>query len=552
MPRPSLLWQENKQEKTDLRVRFFVEGSVLYTKNNESIQSILSQGRQVPKWDGSDAFIESISQTEPVVNSKEKSSYSSRTATEREKVLSGIRKIMENGGSAEDISRYVKEQESRTSEKTKTPQTSVRDGAAEIVRKARAEGMSVDQYLRENAELYETEDGWNPAARRALRAEGGDRYSIKRTSKLPFASQIKTIENGNMPGSDSLYIGEPSSSLQDAGFSQKPFAMNQGDYKKSRRESAKNKKYSSHGVPYEFFVSMPKYLGEAALLIDNGEKATIVTSYAMRDKKGNPSFVIAGVMRDTEMESDKVNLVKSVYPLDDFYNRTKKAAEEGRLVVINKSKAEQALATIGIQPSEVSYVVGLAKNSLSQTEPVVNSKEQNSYSSNKAAEVAEETDRSYPDTYEVNEAVADAEALVDQREAEAKAEKKAKQKAEREKRKEPFKQKGNPEISLRDLKTNLRNLYHVGVKYWDKAGEVIENTALQVLEGGKLTEEGVRKFIEYLYNRGVMVLAAGAQLLRLQLYGCCSTKIHTGQGNLANNRRFAGPFFCVRKDFPKQ
>ena len=61
--------------------------------------------------------------------------------------------------------------------------------------------------------------------------------------------------------------------------------MNQSDYRKSRRESAKNKNYSSHDVPYEFFEKMPQHLSEAPMLIDNGIKVSVVSSYCKTDNK---------------------------------------------------------------------------------------------------------------------------------------------------------------------------------------------------------------------------------------------------------------------------
>ena len=193
-------------------------------------------------------------------------------------------------------------------------------------------------------------------------------YSISKTSKIPYNDQVKQIEGGKMNGSNSLYIGKPSEQLQTAGFSDAPFAMNQSDYRKSRRKSAKNTKYSSHGVPYDFFENMPEYMAESPILIDNGVKISVVTSYGMKDTKGKDSFVIAGVWRNQAMERDTINQVKSVYPLDDFAERITKAAESKNLVVTNKNKAEQMLVTIGIQPSEVSHIISLAKSTITQPE----------------------------------------------------------------------------------------------------------------------------------------------------------------------------------------
>lgn len=199
-------------------------------------------------------------------------------------------------------------------------------------------------------------------------------YGITKTSKIPYNDQVKLIEDGKLNGSNSLYIGKPSEQLQTVGFSDAPFAMNQSDYRKSRRESAKNKNYSSHAVPYDFFASMPQYISDSPLLIDNGAKVSVVTSYGMKDTRGKDSYVIAGVLKNQRMESDTINQVKSVYPLDDFAERIKNAAESGKLVVTNKNKAEQMLATIGIQPSEVSRLINLAKGTISQTEADVKTK----------------------------------------------------------------------------------------------------------------------------------------------------------------------------------
>ncbi|MBR2848298.1 MAG: hypothetical protein IKB87_02460, partial [Clostridia bacterium] len=122
----------------------------------------------------------SISQTGSAV--KEKYSVS-RAAGENERILSDLRSILQNGGSAADLRSYVNTLEERErTQVTKKPQGTKPsrrgDAASEIVRAAHAAEMSVEEYLRENAELYETEDGWNSDARRALQMESGARYSI--------------------------------------------------------------------------------------------------------------------------------------------------------------------------------------------------------------------------------------------------------------------------------------------------------------------------------------------------------------------------------------
>ena len=203
-------------------------------------------------------------------------------------------------------------------------------------------------------------------------ADSGVLYGIGKTSKMSYVDQLNMIEKRKMNGSNSLYVGKPSESLRKAGFSDAPFAMNQSDYRKSRREAGNNKHYSSHAVPYEFFENLPKHLSKAPMFIDNGGKVSVITDYGMKDTKGNDSFVIAGVWTNQQMESDTVNLVRSIYPLDDIASRIQRAAEEGKLVVENKNKAAEMLATIGIQPAEVSRILSLAKDTLTQKGENVN------------------------------------------------------------------------------------------------------------------------------------------------------------------------------------
>jgi hypothetical protein len=197
-------------------------------------------------------------------------------------------------------------------------------------------------------------------------AGDGVQYSIKRTKNVTYEKQINELENGRFGRSDSLYIGAPSDALKSAGFSENPFAMNQSDYRKSRRSAGNNKSNSAHNVPKDFFDDMPKYLADASMIIDNGDRATIVTSYPMTDTRGNPSFVVAGVWKDNSMESDTVNQVKSVYPRDGLAEYLRRSEEEGKLVILDKEKADSIFAAVGKQYSEGQGAIDFSQNSISQ------------------------------------------------------------------------------------------------------------------------------------------------------------------------------------------
>ena len=230
-------------------------------------------------------------------------------------------------------------------------------------------GSKEKRQLEKAKNLFEDAIRENAKAMESGKADVADsdiKHSIEMTSQMPYKDQLNQIEKKQLNGSHSFYIGTPSTQLQSAGLSDAPLAMNQSDYRKSRRESGNNKHYSAHAVSIAFFQNLPKYLSDASMIIDNGSKMTVVTSYKMQDTNGNDSYVIAGVLRDQTMNNDTVNQIKSVYPLDDFVTQITTAANDGKLVVLNEKKAEQMLAAIGIQPSEASNILDLAKTIIPQ------------------------------------------------------------------------------------------------------------------------------------------------------------------------------------------
>ncbi len=122
----------------------------------------------------------SIPQPTPTV--KHKSSIEYDKTADKGEIVRDLRAILERGGDASELRRYVETLERGDGRamdvRAEEADTDTPEG---ILREAKAAGMSVEQYLRENAELYETEDGWNETARRALDMErrGRMRYSVE-------------------------------------------------------------------------------------------------------------------------------------------------------------------------------------------------------------------------------------------------------------------------------------------------------------------------------------------------------------------------------------
>ena len=218
------------------------------------------------------------------------------------------------------------------------------------------------EYLRKMRDVYAEALGESKTAE----SGEGVKYSIKNTKTMKYADQVSRIEGKRMKSSDSLFIGTPDRKLQSVGLSSAPFAMNQSDYRKSRRTEGNNPHYSSHGVDKKFFDDIHKHLATAPMVIDNGDKMTIITDQPMKDRNGKQSYIIVGVQKDSNMDGDTVNIIRSVYPFDDIGERLNRSKENGTLKVIDKRKADEMFATInGIQSSAASNNIDFYGKSIS-------------------------------------------------------------------------------------------------------------------------------------------------------------------------------------------
>ncbi len=198
-------------------------------------------------------------------------------------------------------------------------------------------------------------------------ADGGVSYSIALTKTMNIEDQIEQVESKTLNGSNSLYLGN-CNNLYESGVYDAPFAMDQGDYRKSRRKEGNNKKYSSHAVKKSVFLKLKDLLDQSVMFISNETKITIITDSMMADENGNPSYIVAGVWQDQYMDKDNGNMIKSVYPLKDFAIQLERAAKKGKLIIIDKNKATDMLARIGVQPAERTSILDLAKSNIPQTE----------------------------------------------------------------------------------------------------------------------------------------------------------------------------------------
>ena len=87
------------------------------------------------------------------------------------------------------------------------------------------------------------------------------------------------------------------------------------------------------------------------------------------DVKEN-GYTVSHTALESLRRAYRVSTNNRVTQPDPFVNTH--SMQGGRLVIINKNKAKRMLGTIGVQPSELTSIVDLAKTSLSQLPQNVN------------------------------------------------------------------------------------------------------------------------------------------------------------------------------------
>jgi hypothetical protein len=201
--------------------------------------------------------------------------------------------------------------------------------------------------------------------------EENTKNSIKVTRSMPIERQVEEIINGKLNGSNSLYIGNVNSIVNN----DLPFAMHSGDLKKSNRNKANNPHYAAHGISIGWLKKINENLSKAVMYVDNGEKITFITNTQMKDTKGNDSIIVAGVWLNQKIDNDSVNLVKSIYALDSAKIRIANFAQKGTLVIENKNKADKTLHALGFNTSQRERIISLAKDNIANNASNVNNNE---------------------------------------------------------------------------------------------------------------------------------------------------------------------------------
>ena len=207
---------------------------------------------------------------------------------------------------------------------------------------ANAYGVSIDT-LEEAARLWEEAlkaTSEQTANKNAAQTDGGTKFSIKRTSQMTLAQQLKMFYDGKMASSDAFYFGETPAVLEKSGFDALPLAMTIGDFRKSTQKK--------HNIPRRVLKNLMGNLASPLFSFGIGDRAGIV----LNDIDGDGYTLLAALERGTDMDRKPVNVINSLYGLEHPAEWIKNQIDSGNeFVLYDEKRANAFLQTYGYMAS---------------------------------------------------------------------------------------------------------------------------------------------------------------------------------------------------------
>lgn len=203
-------------------------------------------------------------------------------------------------------------------------------------------GVSIDT-LEEAARLWEEAlkaTSEQTANKNAAQTDGGTKFSIKRTSQMTLAQQLKMFYDGKMASSDAFYFGVTPAVLEKSGFDALPMAMTIGDFRKSTQKK--------HNIPRRVLKNLMGNLASPLFSFGSGDRAGIV----LNDIDGDGYTLLAALERGTDMDRKPVNVINSLYGLEHPAEWIKNQIDSGNeFVLYDEKRANAFLQTYGYMAS---------------------------------------------------------------------------------------------------------------------------------------------------------------------------------------------------------
>lgn len=207
---------------------------------------------------------------------------------------------------------------------------------------ANAYGVSIDT-LEEAARLWEEAlkaTSEQTANKNAAQTDGGTKFSIKRTSQMTLAQQLKMFYDGKMASSDAFYFGVTPAVLEKSGFDALPLTMTIGDFRKSTQKK--------HNIPRRVLKNLMGNLASPLFSFGSGDRAGIV----LNDIDGDGYTLLAALERGTDMDRKPVNVINSLYGLEHPAEWIKNQIDSGNeFVLYDEKRANAFLQTYGYMAS---------------------------------------------------------------------------------------------------------------------------------------------------------------------------------------------------------
>ena len=174
----------------------------------------------------------------------------------------------------------------------------------------------------------------------AAQTDGETKFSIKRTSQMTLAQQLKMFYDGKMASSDAFYFGETPAVLEKSGFDALPLAMTIGDFRKSTQ--------TKHNIPRRVLKNLMNNLADPLFSFGSGERAGII----LDDIDGDGHKLLAALERGTNMDRKPVNVINSLYGLEHPAEWLKNQIDSGNeFVLYDEKRANAFLQTYGYSAS---------------------------------------------------------------------------------------------------------------------------------------------------------------------------------------------------------
>lgn len=174
----------------------------------------------------------------------------------------------------------------------------------------------------------------------AAQTDGETKFSIKRTSQMTLAQQLKMFYDGKMASSDAFYFGETPAALEKSGFDALPLAMTIGDFRKSTQ--------TKHNIPRRVLKNLMNNLADPLFSFGSGDRAGII----LDDIDGDGHKLLAALERGTTMDRKPVNVINSLYGLEHPAEWLKNQIDSGNeFVLYDEKRANAFLQTYGYSAS---------------------------------------------------------------------------------------------------------------------------------------------------------------------------------------------------------